>query len=84
MQSCALYALGSAAPERHQKIMRLHPIFLIFLVPWYPNHISELDHCNHLVTKFEPDLDMDHPGWSDKNYRMRRKVIAELSFNFKQ
>ena len=49
----------------------------------YPKHISELDLCNHLVTKFEPDLDMDHPGWSDQNYRMRRKVIADLSFNFK-
>ena len=54
------------------------------LVPWYPKHISELDHCNHLMTKFEPDLDMEHPGWKDQNYRERRKLIAELSFSFRQ
>ena len=54
------------------------------LVAWYPKHISELDLCNHLVTKFEPELDMDHPGWTDLTYRERRKEIAQLSFNFRQ
>ena len=58
--------------------------FFLPLVPWYPKHISELDHCNHLMTKFEPDLDMEHPGWKDQNYRERRKLIAELSFSFRQ
>ena len=57
---------------------------IIFLGPWYPKHISELDLCNHLVTKFEPELDMDHPGWKDKTYRERRKYIADLSFNYRQ
>ena len=57
---------------------------LFFVVAWYPKHISELDFCNHLVTKFEPELDMDHPGWTDHAYRDRRKEIAQLSFDFRQ
>ena len=50
---------------------------------WFPRHVAELDNCNHLLTKFEPELDMNHPGWSDKNYRARRKIIADISFNYK-
>ena len=69
---------------------------------WFPRHISQLDICNHILTKFEPELDMTHPGWSDQNYRSvtsphqsssslsilycyrdRRKMIADISFNYK-
>lgn len=51
--------------------------------PWFPKHASELDDCNHLMTKYEPDLDMNHPGFADKEYRMRRKHIAEVAFGYK-
>lgn len=51
--------------------------------PWFPRHASELDNCNHLMTKYEPDLDMSHPGFADKEYRARRKFIAEIAFAYK-
>lgn len=51
--------------------------------PWFPRHASELDSCNHLMTKYEPELDMNHPGFADKEYRARRKHIAEVAFAYK-
>uniref|UniRef100_A0A674A2K5 Tyrosine 3-monooxygenase n=1 Tax=Salmo trutta TaxID=8032 RepID=A0A674A2K5_SALTR len=47
-------------------------------VPWFPRKIRDLDKCNLLITKYDPDMDQDHPGFSDPEYRKRRCFIAEL------
>ncbi|XP_065557353.1 tyrosine 3-monooxygenase-like [Artemia franciscana] len=49
---------------------------------WYPKHISDLDRCNHLISKYEPDLDQGHPGFSDKQYRKRRQMVANIAFTY--
>lgn len=30
-------------------------------VPWFPRQIKDLDRCNLLITKFDPNMDQDHP-----------------------
>ena len=49
----------------------------------FPRHISELDQCNHLLIKYEPELDPTHPGFHDPEYRARRRQVAEIAFNYK-
>lgn len=49
----------------------------------FPHHISQLDQCNHLLIKYEPELDPTHPGFHDLEYRARRKEVAQIAFNYR-
>jgi phenylalanine-4-hydroxylase len=48
-------------------------------VPWFPRHVSELDRIANNTLEAGSDLQSDHPGFSDPEYRARRAMIDELA-----
>uniref|UniRef100_A0A8D0CES4 Biopterin-dependent aromatic amino acid hydroxylase family profile domain-containing protein n=1 Tax=Salvator merianae TaxID=96440 RepID=A0A8D0CES4_SALMN len=53
-------------------------------VLWFPKKRRDLDSCHHVITKYDPEMDHDHPGYSDPEYQKRRAFIADLAFNFRK
>jgi phenylalanine-4-hydroxylase len=45
-------------------------------VPWFPRRLSDLDRFATRCLQYGSELDADHPGFHDKEYRKRREVIA--------
>lgn len=48
-------------------------------VPWFPRHVSELDRIANNTLDAGSDLESDHPGFNDPEYRARRAMIDELA-----
>jgi phenylalanine-4-hydroxylase len=48
-------------------------------VPWFPTHVSELDIIANNTLDAGQDLEADHPGFSDPEYRKRRAELAEVA-----
>lgn len=48
-------------------------------VPWFPRKISDLDQFANKVMEMGEDLEADHPGFTDQEYRERRKDIVRIA-----
>eukprot|EP00010_Vexillifera_abyssalis_P003453 CAMPEP_0201557254 /NCGR_PEP_ID=MMETSP0173_2-20130828/60607_1 /ASSEMBLY_ACC=CAM_ASM_000268 /TAXON_ID=218659 /ORGANISM="Vexillifera sp., Strain DIVA3 564/2" /LENGTH=430 /DNA_ID=CAMNT_0047970005 /DNA_START=36 /DNA_END=1328 /DNA_ORIENTATION=- len=55
----------------------------VWLIPWFPRSIEQLDLFNNKTLDFSSELDNDHPGFSDQKYRARRKEIVEFAKKYK-
>lgn len=49
------------------------------LVPWFPTHISDIDSFSTKTLDAGAELESDHPGFSDAEYRERRRRIVEAA-----
>ncbi|KAJ8262001.1 hypothetical protein GJAV_G00160970 [Gymnothorax javanicus] len=52
-------------------------------VPWFPNHIQDLDRFANQILSYGSELNADHPGFTDPLYRARRKEFADIAYNYK-
>ncbi|KAJ3130865.1 hypothetical protein HK100_007319 [Physocladia obscura] len=52
-------------------------------VPWFPRKASDIDaFVDHTIT-YGAELDADHPGFQDAEYRTRRAEIASIAQRFR-
>jgi len=52
-------------------------------IPWFPRKLKDLDLICSKVLEYGSELDADHPGFKDIEYRKRRVVITENALRFK-
>ena len=52
------------------------------VVPWFPTSLQDLDLCVQQTLDAGAELESDHPGFNDQEYRDRRKQIADWAYSF--
>jgi len=52
-------------------------------VHWFPRHISELDLIANRTLDAGIDLQADHPGFKDMEYRKRRAHLAQVALQYR-
>lgn len=48
-------------------------------VPWFPRQVFELDRCASHTLDAGAELEAEHPGFSDPDYRQRRAMFARIA-----
>ncbi|XP_039255012.1 tyrosine 3-monooxygenase-like [Styela clava] len=72
--SLVVKRLSQLGPERET----LHD------VPWFPRKAADLDYCRHLREVCEDNqINTEHPGYSDQEYRERRRQIVDIARKYK-
>jgi phenylalanine-4-hydroxylase len=74
---------GDEPIDRLLRDLEQHAVKLLVLdereVPWFPRHVSELDLIANRTLDAGTDLESDHPGFHDPQYRARRALIDRLA-----
>lgn len=52
-------------------------------VPWFPRHISDIDNFSTKTLDAGAELESDHPGFNDVDYRTRRTTIVANAQTFR-
>ncbi|ORZ38163.1 Biopterin-dependent aromatic amino acid hydroxylase-domain-containing protein [Catenaria anguillulae PL171] len=52
-------------------------------MPWFPRKLTDLDSFASKVLSYGAELDSDHPGFTDKAYRERRKRITDNALAYR-
>jgi phenylalanine-4-hydroxylase len=53
------------------------------IVPWFPRKLNDLDTFADKVFTYGSELDADHPGFKDEEYRRRRQEIAAIARQYR-
>jgi len=53
-------------------------------IPWFPRKAEDLDLFARKTMEYGAELQSDHPGFKDKEYRERRAHLAQLAQKYKQ
>ncbi|BHF69060.1 hypothetical protein SprV_0301210100 [Sparganum proliferum] len=65
------------------KLIPVRSLKEVEVVPWFPQRIDELDIISNHVLMYGAELDADHPGFHDEQYRKRRNAFAEIAYKYK-